>query len=224
MSATTDLHEQQNLQSPRSLDMGYPEKVAQANYPISELIKHRWSPRAFDSARQIEHHKLLALLEAARWAPSCYNEQPWRYMVFDGSDPDALERARNCLVAFNVWARKAPLLMLSVAHERFTQNGTPNRHAQHDLGIASGYLVLEAVNQGLVAHQMGGFDVERARREFGIPVGFTPIAMVAVGYAHRGPLDGFPAMLKSMELQPRQRKSINEIVYSGRWNAPFNEK
>ena len=90
--------------------------------------------------------------------------------------------------------------------------------------MASANLVLEAVNQGLAASQIGGFDVDRACRDFEIPEGFTPIAMIAVGYSHRGPLDGFPPALRSMELQPRERKSLSEIVFSGRWNAPFNEQ
>jgi nitroreductase len=200
----------------------YPQKVAPARHQISELITHRWSPRAFDEALPVERRKTLALLEAARWAPSCFNEQPWRYLVFDSSNMDALERARSCLVEFNSWARKAPLLLLSVARDKFG-NGTPNKHAQHDLGQASANLVLEAVHQGLVAHQIGGFDAARARREFSIPEGYTPMAMIAIGYAYRGALDHFPGMLRSMELQPRDRKPISEFAFSGKWSASLNE-
>src|ERR1044072_1359056 len=93
----------------------YPEKPAIADYPIDNEIKRRWSPRLFEEGRAVEREQIMSLIEAARWAPSCFNEQPWRYLVFDGSNPDALERARSCLVEFNSWARKAPLLLLSVA-------------------------------------------------------------------------------------------------------------
>jgi nitroreductase len=210
-------------EAPRNKD-GYPEKPAQVNHQINELSRRRWSPRAFDEGRPVEPEKILMLLEAARWAPSSFNEQPWRYLVFDGSDPDAMARARACLVEFNAWARKAPVLMLSVAREKFTNNGTPNRHAQHDVGLASGSLILEAVNQGLAAHQMAGFDSARARREFSIPEGFTPMAMIAIGYPYSGSLDNLPPQLRSMEVQPRQRKPIKEVAFAGKWSAPYGER
>ena len=220
MNVTSEIFTRQSEASGRGHGSAYPHKMATATHPINELVARRWSPRAFDEARAVERHKLLALLEAARWAPSCFNEQPWRYLVFDDSDAAALERARACLIDFNAWARKAPVLILSVACERF-KNGTPNRHAQHDLGLATENLVLEAVHQDLVVHQMGGFDAARARREFAIPDGHTPMAMIAIGYATAGPPDQLPASLRAMELQPRQRKRLDEIAFSGRWNAPL---
>lgn len=205
----------------RSSGQIYPEKDAPIQHPISNLAKSRWSTRAFDEQRMVEPEKILCLLEAARWAPSCYNEQPWHYLVFDGADREALDKARACLNEFNAWARKAPVLMLSVARERFTGNRMPNRHAQHDLGLASGSLILEAVNQGLALHQMAGFDCERARKEFAIPEGFTPVAMIAIGYPYSGDVNHLPAQLREMELQPRQRKPIREIAFSGSWSVPF---
>jgi nitroreductase len=200
----------------------YPEKVAQTEYPIHELLARRWSPRLFED-RAVERHKILALLEAARWAPSCFNEQPWRYLVFDGSDPEAIERARQLLVEGNAWARKAPVLMLSVARDSFEPDGAPNRHAQHDVGLASENLVLQAVALGLVAHQMAGFDMERARREFHIPDGFTPMAMIAIGYPYRGSFDDIAEKLRTKELAPRQRKPIEEIAFFGKWNMPYKK-
>ena len=201
----------------------YPEKPALTEHPINDLMRRRWSPRAFEEARPVEREKLLTLLEAARWAPSCFNDQPRRFLVFDGTDPDALARARGCLIEGNAWARKAPVLMLSVTRETFEQNGKPNRWAQHDTGLATENLLLEAVEMGLAAHPMAGYDADRARREFGIPEGFTPIAMIAIGYPYRASLENLDDKLRAKELAARARKSIGEIAFSGMWNAPYGE-
>ena len=199
----------------------YPENPAQTDHPINELMRRRWSPRAFDEARPVEREKVLALLEAARWSPSCFNDQPRHFLVFDGSDADVLQRARACLISGNAWALKAPLLMLSVARETFERNGKPNRWAQHDTGLATENLLLEAVELGLTAHPMAGYDDERARKEFGIPEGFTPIAMIAIGYPYRGGLDGLDEKLRGKELAARGRKTIAEIAFAGNWNAAY---
>ncbi len=198
----------------------YPEKPAPVERKINELMARRWSPRAFED-REVEREKILQLLEAARWAPSCFNEQPWRYLVFDGSDAEALERARACLSEGNEWALKAPVLMLSIARENFTYNEKPNRTAQHDVGLGSENLVLEAVDLSLAAHQMAGFDVERSRSEFAIPEGFTPIAMIAIGYPYHGDLDRLPEKMREKELAPRGRKPIGEIAFAGAWEKPY---
>jgi nitroreductase len=202
---------------------GYPEKRARPERSIAELMARRWSPVAFDESRQVEKEKILSLLEAARWAPSCFNEQPWRYLVFDGSDPEALDRARGCLVEGNAWARKAPLLLLSAAHEDFITGGRPNRHGQHDTGMASENLVLEATRRGLAAHQMAGYDADGAREQFNIPERFTPMAMIAIGYPYHGPLDDLPEKIKTREARPRARRAVGEFAFSGRWNTPYTE-
>lgn len=199
----------------------YPEKPAKTERPINELMRRRWSPRVFEEDRSVERHKLLTMLEAARWAPSCFNDQPRRFLVFDGSDADALERARACLTAGNAWALKAPVLMLSVARDTFEQNGKPNRWAQHDTGLATENLLLEAVELGLAAHPMAGYDPDRARSEFGIPQGFTSIAMIAVGYPYRGELAGLDDKQRGKELAPRERKAIGEIAFGGFWGRSF---
>ena len=165
----------------------------------------------------------MTLLEAARWAPSCFNEQPWRYLVFDGTDPEAMERARSCLVEGNAWALKAPVLMISIARDNFTHNEKPNRTAQHDVGLASENLVLEVVELGLVAHQMAGFDAARARSEFNIPEGFTVLAMIAIGYPYRGSLDDLDEKTRAKELAARSRKPVSEIAFAGTWNAPYQK-
>jgi nitroreductase len=199
----------------------YPEKPAPANYPINELMRRRWSPRAFEEGRSVEREKILTMLEAARWAPSCFNDEPRFFLVFDGSDEAALERARGCLVEGNAWALKAPVLMLSVARDTFEQSGKPNRWAQHDTGLATENLLLEGVELGLAAHAMAGYDADRARREFGIPEGFTPIAMIAIGYAYRGNLDDLDEKLRGRELAGRTRKAIGELAFAGKWNQPY---
>ncbi|MEK6324828.1 MAG: nitroreductase family protein [Acidobacteriota bacterium] len=201
----------------------YPEKPAQTDYPINAVMRRRWSPRAFEEGRAVEREKIMTLLEAARWAPSCFNDQPRRFLVFDGSDAQALDRARACLTSGNAWALKAAVLMLSVARETFEQNGKPNRWAQNDTGLATENLLLEAVELGLAAHPMAGYDADRARSEFGIPEGFTPIAMIAIGYPYRGKLEDLDEKLKAKELASPERKSIGEIAFAGMWNAPYGD-
>lgn len=195
----------------------YPEKPAQTDFPINELMRRRWSPRAFEDGRTVEREKLLTLLEAARWAPSCFNDQPRNFLVFDGSDSEALERARGCLTPGNAWALKAPVLVLSVARDTFEQNGKPNRWAQHDVGLATENLLLEAIELGLSAHPMAGYDAERARSEFRIPEGHTPIAMIAIGYPYSGNLDELGEKLRGKELALRERKPMSEIAFAGFW-------
>jgi len=191
------------------------EKPAPSQAPIHPLLARRWSARALDPDRPVEPEKLDVLLEAARWAPSCNNDQPWSYLVFDGSDPEALEQARSCLVEGNAWARRAPLLLLSVAREHFTYKGKPNRHAQHDVGLASENLVLQATELGLVNHQMAGFDADKARALFGIPEGHTPMAMIALGYP--GKIEALSEPLQERERGPRSRKEVELWAFAGKW-------
>lgn len=194
------------------------EKLAETRYPIHDLLRGRWSPRAFaDKLPEREH--LLSLLEAARWAPSSYNEQPWSFIVATKQSPDAFARLLDCLVEGNrVWARHAPVLMLSVAHLHFTGDGKPNRHALHDVGLAVGNLVLQATALGLVVHQMAGFDAHKARGAFRIPSGFEPVAAIAVGYP--GDPGSLPEHLREREQSQRHRKDLAEFVYATAWGEP----
>ena len=205
----------------RDVKETYPENPAHNDYPIDDLMDRRWSPRLFEEGRAVEREKVMSLLEAARWAPSCYNDQPWYYLVFDGSDEAAMATAHECLVQGNAWAHKAPLLLLSVARENFGHNGKPNRHAQHDVGAASACLVLQAVELGLVTHQMAGYDADRARLEFQIPEDHTPMAMMAIGYPYRGDLDILDEKTQQRELAPRARREIKNIAFAGRWDEPY---
>jgi nitroreductase len=185
-------------------------------------MRRRWSPRLFDEGRPVERKKILTLLEAARWSPSCFNDQPRYFLVFDGSNTETMERARACLSAGNEWAIKAPVLMLSVARDTFERNGKPNRWAQHDVGLATENLLLEMVELGLAAHPMAGYDAERSRSEFGIPEGFTPIAMIAIGYPYRGDLNALEEKPRAKELAPRARKAIDEIAFAGMWGIGYS--
>lgn len=188
------------------------EKPAATDRPIHELIRRRWSPRAFDS-KLVHRDVIAALFEAARWAPSCFNDQPWAYVVTTADDAEAHERAGSVLSDGNAWARKAPVLALSVARPRFSRNDKPNRHAWHDVGAASLSLCLEAVNHGLAVHQMAGFDQEKAREVFKIPSGWEPVAMMAIG--HPGRAEDLPEDLREKEMAARSRKTASEWVFSG---------
>jgi nitroreductase len=195
------------------------EKPADTQYPIHDLLRQRWSPRAFDD-RPIEPEKLLSLCEAARWAPSSNNEQPWRFIVANKDYETEWNRLLACLVEGNrKWAYRAPVLILSVASLNFEDDSTPNRHAFHDTGMAVENLVLQATALGLSAHQMAGFDVEKARADLKIPPGYEPVTMIAVGYP--GDLASLPDRLRERELQPRSRRPISEWTFSGRWGEPL---
>lgn len=194
------------------------EKQADTAYPIHELLQRRWSPRAF-SDKMVETDKLRSLFEAARWAPSSNNEQPWSFIIATQDDENNYRRLFECLKEGNKkWAFRAPVLMLSVARLNFEDEGTPNRHAFHDTGMAVFSLVVQATALGLMVHQMAGFDVEKARTELKIPDGHEPVAMIAVGYP--GDPDILPDRLKQRELLPRERKPIAEFVFSAEWRSP----
>ncbi len=189
-------------------------KPADIQYPIHDLLRQRWSPRAFDD-RPIEPEKIRSLFEAARWAPSSNNEQPWRFLAATKEQKTEYDRLFNCLVEGNqTWAHRAPMLLLSVATLQF-EDGSPNRHALHDTGMAAENLVIQATVLGLVAHQMAGFRIDQARADCQIPDGYEPVAMMAVGYP------GDPALLSDRlrvrEVQPRSRKPVKEFVYSTTW-------
>jgi len=193
------------------------EKPAVTQSPIAELIARRWSPRAIDPNQPVSRVHLLALLEAARWAPSCFGDQPWRYLVWDRfRDPSGWQQALECLAEGNqVWVKNAPVLLLAVAAPNFSHNDQPNRWAQYDTGAASENLCLQATALGLVAHQMGGFDPDQARARFNIPTDHACMAMIAVG--HPGAMDTLPEALRTKERAPRERKPLDRFVFEGSW-------
>jgi len=189
--------------------------LTETRVQVHDLIKERRSPLAY-SDRPVGREELRSLLEAARWAASSYNEQPWHFIVATKEDPEGFERLLGCLVPANaLWARNAPVLMLSVAKLTYDSNGAPNRHAFHDVGQAAANLALQATALGLAVHQMGGFDVARAREQFSIPEGYEPVAAIAVGYP--GDPESLPEKLRARASAPRTRRGLGEFVFAGRW-------
>jgi nitroreductase len=160
------------------------------------------------------------MFEAARWAPSSYNEQPWRFLLATKFDPDAYQKILDLLVEFNQrWASTAPVLVITAAKKTFTRQGTPNRHALHDAGAALAQLMLQATALGLHAHGMAGFDHERARQVLGIPDDYEVGAALAIGYLDAP--ERLPEQYRAGETSPRQRKPLDQIVFGGQWEQPF---
>lgn len=193
------------------------QKQASPDHPIHELIARRWSPYAF-ADRPVSDDDLRSLFEAARWAASSYNEQPWTYILATKGEPDEFDRLLSCLVEGNQgWAADAPVLALGCTSLRFTRNGKPNAAAIHDLGLASATLTLEATARGLVVHQMIGILPDKARELYLIPEGVQPVTGLAIGYA------ADPSTLsekyRERDLAPRSRKPLNEFVFDGEWGV-----
>lgn len=194
------------------------QKPAITQTPIHEIIANRWSPRAFDATKPVTQAQITALLEAARWAPSCFGDQPWRFIVWDkNTDEKSWQQAFDCIVPNNqTWAKNAPVLILACADTLFGHNQSPNRWAQYDTGAAVMSLAIQATSLGLVTHQMGGFNGDAARAAFAIPDQCTPMAMLAVGY--QGDANSLPEELKTRELAERVRKPLGQLFFKGVWN------
>lgn len=195
-------------------------KLASTQVPINDVIARRWSGRALDPLRPVSREQLTALLEAARWAASCYNDQPWRFLVWDrNTDAASWQKAFDCLGEWNQkWVINAPVLMLSCAGSIFERNGKPSRWGQHDTGAAGQNLYLQAAAMGLIAHPMGGYDKDKARVAFAIPDEYTPMAMIAVGYP--GSADGLEEEYRDQETAARTRKPLTECFFDGVWGVP----
>ena len=191
------------------------DKTATAQHPILPVIASRWSPVAF-SSRPVEEEALLSLFEAARWAPSCNNVQPWSFLVgHKGSE--SYDKMADCLAEGNAWAKKAPVLVLPVANMLFPVNGKPNRTAMYDAGMAVGNLLAQATADGLIVHQMAGYNVEQAREILEIPADHEPLAMMAIGYyGDHATLD---EKNRLREEKPRERKAVSEFVFDGKWGV-----
>lgn len=195
-------------------------KLAPTEAPIHELLAKRWSPYAF-SDKRVSATDLRALFEAARWAPSSYNEQPWRYIVATADNPKEFERLLSCLVEGNqAWARFAPVLALGVFSHNLERLGKPNPAAEHDLGLAAGNLVFEATARGLYVHQMIGILPDKAREVYAIPQSFSAKTSIAIGYP--GKPDRLPEPLRDRDAQRRTRKPVSAIVFAGTWGKPHD--
>jgi nitroreductase len=194
-------------------------KQAAPDYPIHDLIATRWSPYAF-ADRPVPEGDLRSMFEAARWAASSYNEQPWSYIVATKVEGGEFERLLSCLVETNqIWAKTAPVLALGCTRLHFVRNGKPNSAAVHDLGLASANLCLEATARGLSVHQMIGILPDKAREVYQIPEGVQPLTGLAIGYVAEP--SSLPENLKSRDLSPRNRKPLAEIVFNGEWGTAW---
>src|SRR5215467_14155384 len=197
-------------------------KHAASDHEIHDLIRHRWSPRAFDPSREVVRADLQRLFEAARWAPSSLNEQPWRFVVAERTrTPEAFAALLGTLTGRNpTWADKAPVLVLVALRGNFEGHDVPNASAWFDAGQAVALLVVQATAMGLSVRQMEGFDSARAREVMRVPPEFEPAITMAIGYA------GDPESLthekhRQAERTPRTRRPLSEFVFDGQWGKQF---
>jgi nitroreductase len=205
--------------------MSHHPKHAAAAHDILEVIRHRWSPRAFDPMRDVSSKDLWTVFEAARWAPSSYNEQPWRFVVAERRrTPEAFSALLETIEPQNrEWARHAPVLVVVAASTRLTRTGGTNRSAWYDTGQAVGFLTLQATGLGLAIRQMEGFNHDAARAACAIPPDFEPVVAMAIGYA------GNPDLLpterqRDAERQPRRRQQVEAFVFEGTWGNTLTSR
>jgi nitroreductase len=194
-------------------------KKAVTDYPILPILAERWSPYGFEE-RPVAAADLCSLFEAARWAASSYNEQPWNYLIGTRENPAEFGRLLSCLVEANqAWAKEAPVLVLGIVSLRFARNNQDNRAAVHDLGLAAGNLLAEATTRGLSVHQMIGILPDKARELYQIPEFFEAWTAMAMGY--KADPAKLPAALRERDMALRQRKPLNKFVFTGRWGHPM---
>jgi nitroreductase len=194
------------------------KKPAQTATPVHELIRDRWSPRSF-ADKPVSQNDLTALLEAARWAPSCNNGQPWRFLVATKADPAVYAAALEGFNARNQrWAKTAPVLIFTLARKTFEANGSPNGYAGYDTGAAVAMLTVEAEARGLRVHQAAGIEKDKIRAAYGVPEEFDVLTGLAIGY--QGDPDALPEELPGREKEPRQRKQLAEIAFTARFGTP----
>ena len=195
------------------------QKLPTTSHPLHDLVKHRWSPVGFDRERDIERATLLSILEAARWAASSSNLQPWRFIVAPRQNPLEFGKVLSALKEDNQpWAQHAAVLMIAVTH-KYRKPDVLNRHAAHDLGLAISQMILQALDHGVYVHQMGGFFPEKAREVYGIPEDFEPFTAIALGY-RTASLDHLGEGQREWEAAARERQELSEMVFNGHWAQP----
>lgn len=191
----------------------------QADHAIGATFLNRWSPRAF-SSQPVEEEKLMQILEAARWAASSYNEQPWRFLL--ARTPTDVAKFLDILVPQNqAWAKDAPVLLFVAAKKTFSHNGQPNATHHYDSGTASGYMTFQAEHVGLIAHGMVGFDADKARTVLNVPDDFEVMAAYAIGY--HGDKSQLPSEVQEREV-PSSRRPLKESIFEGGFSVPKEEK
>lgn len=182
---------------------------------IHDLIANRKSIRAF-STRTIDDESLTSLFEAARWASSSRNEQPWRFIPARKEETENFQRILSCINESNrIWAQHGAILIIVLARKTFTTHPVLNTHAQHDVGLAIGNLALQATALGIYLHQLGGIDYNKVREAFEIPAEYEVISIIVGGYP--GEHESLPENLREREKMPRMRKSLSELVYEGKF-------
>lgn len=198
-------------------------KAIDTAVPVLPLFAQRYSGVSFDPHRMVSAEQMLALAEAARWAPSCHGDQPWRYLICDKvSNAAAWNTALACLLEKNqAWCKAAPVLIVICCDTVLSKTGAPNTFAFYDTGAASVSLCLQAAALGLMTHQMGGFVVDKARELFHIPERFTPLAMLAVGY--QLPEARLPEAFRARELAARARNPLDQHFFAGAWGKGLTQ-
>lgn len=198
-------------------------KAIDTAVPVLSVIAERYSGVSYDPDRSVSPEQLLALAEAARWAPSCFGDQPWRYLLCDKStNPAAWESALACLVEKNQdWCKSAPVLVIACCDTVLSKTGKPNAFGPYDTGAASVSMCLQAASMGLMTHQMAGFVADKARELFGIPERFIPLAMMAVGY--QLPEAKLSEAFRARELAPRARNPLGQHFFAGAWGKGLTE-
>lgn len=196
-------------------------KPAITDQKIDKVLAERWSGRAFDSQTPVNHDQIIALCEAARWAPSCFGDQPWQFVIWNRFEDELnWQKALDCLSPGNQdWAKNAPLLILAASVQTFSHNDNTNRWASYDTGAASISLCLQATAMGLMSHQMGGFDSKQLRETFTIPSEIDMWAMIAVG--HPAALDSLNEEALKRELKARERSPLATHFYTSHWGVPL---
>jgi len=192
-------------------------KLTPTRYKIHDLFQRRWSPRVF-SNKEVDRSTLMMLIEAARWAPSNFNVQPWRFIIFDGKDKSALEKVHETLDEGNYWAKKAPI-MIATLTKVMRDTGEKNEYAKHDLGLATENLLLQATEIGLSLHPLAGFDKEKFRKEFKIPGEYEIMTLIALGYP--GDYQGVSEEIRIKDLRERRRREFEKIVFFNGFEENF---
>ncbi|HSZ25776.1 MAG TPA: nitroreductase family protein [Cytophagaceae bacterium] len=186
------------------------EKTTVAEHTVLNEIKTRKSNRAY-SEKPVEQEKINSIIEAARWAPSSMNDQPWRYLVVTKDNLELYQAVFETLADFNkTWVKDAPVLVISLVRKNFTYNGVPNRHALYDTGAANSLLCVQASALGLNAHQMGGFDYEKLKNLLNLPQDMDIAVVIAIGYPDSP--DKLSEELKKREIAPRERYTVHELI------------
>lgn len=195
------------------------QKPADTEQDIDTTLAERWSGRAYDPDLEVSEEQIVALTEAARWAPSCSGEEPWRYLICNKfTDKAAWDKAFDSLMPGNqTWAKDAALLILAASVTEFREKDKNNPWVGHDTGAASLSLCLQATSLGLMSHQMGGYEPDKMRAAFNIPDNIRLWSMIAIG--HPAPLDSLTEEQMERELKPRQRRPLSEQFFRGKWPA-----